>query len=140
MRRKISAIALFFTATAIPFVASAANAITDKLMTAGDKAGFGTAAGESGILFTIGLVIKSALSVLGVIFLVLTVYAGYVWMTAGGDESKVEKAKETLGRAVIGLFIVLCSYAIAEFVVPQIYCASNPDSVECASDDNPVAI
>jgi len=133
MRRKITALIALFTALSAPLLVAASD-ITDKLMTAGDKAGYGTAAGESGILTTIGLIINIALSVLGVVFLVLIVYAGYLWMTAGGDESNVEKAKQTIGRAVIGLVIVVCAYAIANFVVPQIYCASNPDVTECSED------
>jgi lysylphosphatidylglycerol synthetase-like protein (DUF2156 family) len=133
MRRKITALIALFTALSAPLLVAASD-ITDKLMTAGRNAGYGTAAGESGILTTIGLIINIALSVLGVVFLVLIVYAGYLWMTAGGDESNVEKAKQTIGRAVIGLVIVVCAYAIANFVVPQIYCASNPDVTECSED------
>jgi len=133
MRRKIISLIALLTALSVPLLVAASD-ITDKLTSAGGKAGYSTAAGESGILFTIGLVINSALSVLGVIFLVLIVYGGYVWMTAGGDEAKVEKAKQTFGRAVIGLVIVLCAYAIADFVVPSIYCASNPDAADCSSE------
>jgi len=142
MRRKIFAITAFFTTLAAPFVVGAASEITSKLKTAGGAAQYGTAGGEMGILTTIGLIINAALSILGVIFLVLIVYGGYVWMTAGGDESKVEKAKSTFGRAIIGLLIVICAYAIADFVVPAIYCASNPDAVECVqcSDENPCPV
>ncbi len=132
MRKRILAI-VSAAALLSPAAAFAGTAITDKLKAAGGAAQYGTAAGEMGILTTIGLIINAGLSVVGVIFLVLIVYAGYNWMTAGGDESKVEKAKETLGRAVIGLFIVICAYAISNFVVPNIYCASNPGAAECAA-------
>jgi hypothetical protein len=135
MRLKIFSIAACLTAFFAPIIARAGTAITEKLKTAGGAAQYGTAAGEMGILTTIGLIINAGLSVLGVIFLVLVVYAGYMWMTAGGDEGKVEKAKETIGRAVIGLFIVICAYAIANFIVPNIYCASNPDAVDCVAKD-----
>jgi uncharacterized membrane protein YwzB len=66
---------------------------------------------------TIGFLIKVALGLLGIIFLVLTLYAGFTWMTAMGDAKKVETAKATLARAVIGLAIVLSAYAISSFVV-----------------------
>lgn len=66
---------------------------------------------------TIGFLIKVALGLLGIIFLVLTLYAGFTWMTAMGEVKKVETAKATLARAVIGLAIVLSAYAISSFVV-----------------------
>jgi len=65
-------------------------------------------------------VITSVLSLMGVIFLVLMIYAGFKWMTARGEEEKVTEAKETLTRAIIGLVIVLSAYAISYFVVSSI--------------------
>ncbi|MBU0898151.1 hypothetical protein KJ806_03410 [Patescibacteria group bacterium] len=65
---------------------------------------------------TIGTIVGIVLSLLGVVFLILTVYAGFNWMTAAGEEERVTKAKETLTRAVIGLIITLGSYAIWAFV------------------------
>ncbi|MBU0636943.1 hypothetical protein KKH16_01905 [Patescibacteria group bacterium] len=56
------------------------------------------------------------MSFLGVVFLILIIYAGFTWMTAGGDEEKINKAKDTIQRAIIGLIIILCSYAITIFI------------------------
>lgn len=60
----------------------------------------------------IATVIKAFLSLLGTIFVVLMLYGGFTWMTASGDESKVEKAKSTIQTAVIGLIIVVSAYSI----------------------------
>jgi Type IV secretion system pilin len=68
----------------------------------------------------IGTVISAALGIMGVIFLSLTVYGGYIWMIARGDESKTEKAKDTITNSVIGLAIVLGAYAITQYVVAAI--------------------
>lgn len=65
----------------------------------------------------IGQLIKIGLSVLGVILLVLVIYAGFLWMTAGGETAKVEKAKSFMLNAVIGLVIILAAYAVTEFVI-----------------------
>jgi hypothetical protein len=65
----------------------------------------------------IGLMISAFLSFLGVIFLILIIYAGILWMIAEGDEAKVEKAKAILTRAIVGLIIVLAAYAISFFVI-----------------------
>jgi TRAP-type C4-dicarboxylate transport system permease small subunit len=64
----------------------------------------------------IGAVIAAFLSLLGVIFLILIIYGGFLWMTSGGNEQKVLKAKKTLTRAVIGLIIIVSAYSITYFV------------------------
>lgn len=68
----------------------------------------------------IGIIIKSALTFLGVIFLILTIYGGYMWMTAAGNEEQVGRAKKTLTTAVIGLIIVVSAYAISYFVIEKL--------------------
>ncbi|MFA6534214.1 MAG: hypothetical protein WCT37_03510 [Patescibacteria group bacterium] len=55
-------------------------------------------------------------SVIGIIFLILTVYAGFRWMTAGGNEEQVTEAKDLIRNAVIGLGIIVFSFAITYFV------------------------
>jgi hypothetical protein len=118
-------------ATTTPGTADSTNPLKH-LNNAGGAAGYQVGQGaEAGLINVISIVINTALGLLGVIFLTLLVYAGYIWMTAGGDESKVEKSKQTIGHALIGLLIVLCAYAIANFVVPQVYCISNPDAPTC---------
>lgn len=66
------------------------------------------------------MVITSLLSLMGVIFLVLLIYGGFLWMTAKGNEQQVEKAKEVMYSAIIGLIIVLAAYAISYFVVDNL--------------------
>lgn len=69
---------------------------------------------------TVGLLIKTFVGLLGIVFLVLTIYAGFMWMTAAGDSKKVDKAKSILVSAVIGLVICLSAYTITTFVIAQI--------------------
>jgi hypothetical protein len=47
-------------------------------------------------------------------------YAGYLWMTARGNEQRLEKAKDTLTAAIIGLIIIAAAYAISYFVMSKI--------------------
>lgn len=61
-------------------------------------------------------VIRILLSLTGMVFLCLTIYAGYLWMTAGGNEDEVTKAKTLLTQAVIGLGVILLAYSITIFV------------------------
>lgn len=65
----------------------------------------------------IGTIIGYALSFIGIIFLLLMIYGGILWMTSYGNEQKVTKAKDLIIGAVIGLVIVLAAYAITNFIV-----------------------
>lgn len=69
---------------------------------------------------TVGRYIKVALSLIGTIFVVLTVYAGFLWMTASGNEESVTKAKDIIKMATIGLAITLSAFSITAFVVANI--------------------
>lgn len=62
-------------------------------------------------------VLNVVLSLLGIIMVGLIVMSGYKWMTAGGNQDDVAKAKKTLTNAVIGLVIVLSSYGISYFIM-----------------------
>lgn len=68
----------------------------------------------------VGTVITVVMSLMGTLFLILAIYAGYTWMIARGNEEMVEKAKNTLINALIGLAVVLSAYAISYFVLSQI--------------------
>jgi lysylphosphatidylglycerol synthetase-like protein (DUF2156 family) len=74
----------------------------------------------------IGNLIRVLLSATGLTFLVLTVYAGILYMTAAGDEGKVKKAKQMLTTAVVGLIIIVGAYAITSFVIDSLAEASKP--------------
>ncbi|MFZ6015822.1 MAG: IPT/TIG domain-containing protein [Patescibacteria group bacterium] len=62
-------------------------------------------------------IINIALGFLGAVMLILILYAGFLWMTAGGDGAQVDKAKKYLRNAIIGVAIILLSWAIASFVI-----------------------
>jgi len=94
------------------FADGPANPTLGALEEVGFKYGPYQTAGELTLATTIGVVIKVALSLIGVVFIILMVYGGYNWMTAAGEEEKVRKAKDTIWRAVIGLIITIGSYAI----------------------------
>ncbi len=68
----------------------------------------------------IGNYIQVFLGFLGVIALLLIIYAGYLWMTAQGNEDNVEKAKDIIKNAVIGLIIITLSYAITAFIIGSV--------------------
>ena len=74
----------------------------------------GVTEGDVGNIVGVGL--NAALSLVGLIFLILMVYAGYLWMTARGEEEMIKKAQKIIISSLIGLVIVLGAYAITVFV------------------------
>lgn len=68
----------------------------------------------------IGNYIKVFLGFLGVIAIVLIIYAGFLWMTAGGNDDKVGEAKTIIKNAVVGLIIITLAYAITTFILGSI--------------------
>ncbi|HAU65791.1 MAG: hypothetical protein UT30_C0010G0011 [Candidatus Uhrbacteria bacterium GW2011_GWF2_39_13] len=77
----------------------------------------GTDATSNDLPTLIGNIISALLSVLGIVFVVLVVYAGFLYLTAAGEDAKVKKAKTLLTQSVIGLVIIVAAYAISSFVI-----------------------
>ena len=78
------------------------------------------AIGTTDIRSVIVNVVNIALSFLGIIAVLIIIYGGWVWMTAGGNPERIDQAKRVLRNAVIGLAIILASWAITLFVIRQI--------------------
>jgi energy-coupling factor transporter transmembrane protein EcfT len=73
----------------------------------------------------VGKIIQIFLGLLGIIALVLIIYGGFLWMTAGGNEEQIDRAKKTLISAIIGLAIILASFGIATFILNSLIDATN---------------
>lgn len=71
--------------------------------------------GNPGII--VANVIMIAMGFLGILAVALVTYAGFLWMTASGEEEKVKTATKILTQSVIGLIIVMAAWSIAYFVV-----------------------
>lgn len=87
-------------------------------------AGAGPAYGGTAPVVTtsalVGSLIAGVLSILGLIFLCLVVYAGFLWMTAQGQPKPVQKAKDILIGGVVGMLITLSAYIIADWVTSSL--------------------
>ena len=68
----------------------------------------------------VGSIIMAFLSLLGVIFLILMVWGGYTWMLARGNEEKVEKAREIIADAILGIMVILFSALITWFIISRV--------------------
>ena len=103
-----------------PAVNRASSASTDFGLTTTKNIGSLTAAfGQSSLLVMIGKITAPLLSLVGVLFLILIICSGILWMTAAGSESQIGKSKKTLAWSVIGLIVVFSSSALTSFIGKQ---------------------
>lgn len=72
------------------------------------------------IYSTLSTVISTVLVVIGVVFLTIMIYAGLRWMTARGNEAFMEKAKDAMFGAIMGLILVSVSYALSAFIFSRL--------------------
>lgn len=72
----------------------------------------------------VGQIIQGLMLVIGVIFGIFIIYAGFLWMTARGNEETVKKAISILQNSVIGFILVIAAYAITNFVVDRVISAA----------------
>ncbi len=93
---------------------SGAGAITD---TVAGQSGYTTGENAPSLFSALGSIVNVALGLLGVIFMILIIYSGFKWMTAGGSEEDVKKAQQTMKNAVIGLVVVMAAWIIYAFVI-----------------------
>ena len=68
----------------------------------------------------VGNIIGVFLGFVSVILLVIVIYAGFLWLTARGNTSQVEKAQQLLRNGIIGMVITLGAFIITSFVVNTI--------------------
>ncbi len=108
------------------------------LKAAAAGSGLDSGCSEAGCISdVIGRAISIVLGFLGIVLLCLFLYAGFLWMTAGGDETKVKTAMQLLVNAVIGYFIIGAAYALTNFVLTSLVQVTS--SVEEAGPAEPEA-
>ena len=72
--------------------------------------------GQGGV-FTI--IINAVLFIIGMIAVVMLIIGAVHYVTSGGDAAAVNKAKNTILYAIIGVVLSFMAYAIINFVVTQ---------------------
>lgn len=69
-----------------------------------------------GIVDVMRNIIRFILIVAFIIAFIMLIVGGIRWMMAGGDEKAVEKARGTITSALIGMVVVLVSFALIKLV------------------------
>lgn len=78
----------------------------------------------------VGYFIRAALSLVGLVFMVLIVYGGFLWMTASGKEQQVDKAKSIITSAVIGMVVIAAGYALTSFAISALTTATTGQTAQ----------
>jgi|GEM_PF-3715095 len=115
---------------ALLLLAFASPVSAQGLPTAGQPEGLEQAAaipGQAGLVLTttdpriiVAKIIRVGLTLLGIVLVVLLLYAGFLWMTAAGNEEKIDKAKTLIRNAIIGLAIILAAFALTQFIISRL--------------------
>lgn len=121
----LAALAAFMGITMMPATSQAAGTTggiqSDSLETFNKSANLGDQELET----TIGSIVQTVLGFLGLLAVLIVLWAGFLWMTAGGNEDQIAKAKSILIAGLIGLLIILSAYAITTFVLREFGDATN---------------
>jgi len=72
------------------------------------------------LVTVIGNIIKWVLGFLGLIATIIIIIGGFQWMSSGGNQEKIDKAKKLMINGLIGLIIVLLAYSISWFIIRAI--------------------
>lgn len=115
MRKLLVIPFLLFGFLAVPCIALATTP-AEGLITTAQTAGYE----QVSYLDVISALFQVVLGTLGVVFVVFIVYGGFLWMTAGGGAEQVKKAKGILTNSIIGLIIVIASYAFTVYILERL--------------------
>jgi hypothetical protein len=103
--------------TVIPSTAVGASAISEACKVDPNSA---LCTDKGDIMGFVSTLVKTLLFILGAVSVVMIIFAGFRYVTSGGDAKAVEGAKNTIMYAVIGLVVALLAYAIVSFVVGKL--------------------
>jgi len=90
--------------------------IGDQMAAGAKRAEFGTP--EQAQVYAASIV-QIALSTVGIVFIFLLVYGGYILISARGEEEQIKKATTIIRSAIIGLIIILASWSITYFIARE---------------------
>ncbi len=88
----------------------------------------GEGLGKDAILTMVGRIIQQVLIFAAVIFIILLLYAGFIWMKAQGNEEEVKKAIGLFRTAILGMIILTFAAAITYTIIYYLTFASTTTS------------
>lgn len=80
----------------------------------------------SDIRIVVARIIRVFLSLMAIVAVSYIIYGGYMYMTSGGSDERIGRARKIIFYGAIGLGIMVASFSITSFVYRAIYGATNP--------------
>jgi hypothetical protein len=124
MNKKIKNLIIAFSCLIAVLTAAHSVLALDTGLSYGEQIGLG----NEDPRIIIANIIRVALGFLGILAVAIIIYGGWLWMTAGGEEEKIRKAKKVLINAAIGLAIILSSFLIVSFIISKLLAATGAGS------------
>ena len=88
------------------------------ISTTDNPSAISTATGGQGSFRQLALtIVNFFLTFLGLIAVVMIIYGGFLYVSAAGNQEKIESAKKIIMYAVIGIVVILLSFAIVNTVL-----------------------
>lgn len=79
-----------------------------------------TPCGWTDLINLINAMIQYGIELIGIAFVLIILYTGVMYLTSGGDTSKVTKAREMVKKVVWGLVFTLCGFVIVSFILTNL--------------------
>ena len=73
--------------------------------------------GFNDLILLVNGIIKYGIQIIGICLVLVLIYTGFLYLTSGGDTSKVKKARDMLYKVMWGLIYTLCGWLIVYFVL-----------------------
>ncbi|HSD56461.1 MAG TPA: hypothetical protein VLA92_04920 [Candidatus Saccharimonadales bacterium] len=106
--------------TAPALAASAKEEICSGIGAAAGGGGCNNPQGSPTVNSVISTVINILSAFVGIIAVIMIIFAGFKYVTSGGDSGKISSAKNTLTYAIVGIVVAGVSQLIVRFVVTKI--------------------
>lgn len=69
-----------------------------------------------GLAFYIAALWQTVVTVGGIAFIIYLVWGGIEYLTSGGDKGRIDDAQKKITSSVIGIVILISSYAVTYFI------------------------
>lgn len=73
--------------------------------------------GQTGLRGIVLTVINFFLTFLGLLAVIMVIYGGFLYVSSAGNEENVNKAKKILLYAVIGIVVIIASFALVNTIL-----------------------
>ncbi len=88
----------------------------------------------------IGRIIQALLSIVGSLALLSFVYGGFLWITSMGEAKRVDRGRDILIWAVLGLVVIAAAYVLVNAVISGLVNGSVAPSTEATAPAPPPAL